>query len=226
MSRACLTARVAALVAVCAVGAPVARATAPAAMYRHATTTTAESVARVTVDNAGPGAVSGIESGASGATVRTPASQRATIRAGGAAAVAATSTAQGFLGIATELDTIPALSGAASDPDTPFLHLLSNLSPGAPPLLRLGGNSADDSWWRVPGMKKPPYLYTLTPRWASDVRALLTALGGKAVLGLDLKAPPEIDSKIATAEVADFNRYVGVRLIEAFELGNEPEFYP
>jgi hypothetical protein len=158
----------------------------------------------------------------SGPTVRTPASERATVRAGGTAAVAATSTAQGFLGIATELTTIPTLSGPTADPDTPFLNLLRNLSPGAPLLLRLGGNSADDSWWAIPGVKKPPYLYTLTPRWGAEVQALLKALGGKAILGVNL----EKNSRIASAEVADYNRYVGASLIDEFELGNEPEFYP
>jgi hypothetical protein len=239
MPRACLTARVAALAAVYAVGAPVAIATASAAADTQATTTLAESVAPVTANNPGVGAVSGAESKTiplssvpdgttsptttvSGPTVRTPAPERTTVRAGGTAAVAATSTAQGFLGIATELTTIPTLSGSAADPDTPFLQLLRNLSPGAPLLLRLGGVSADDSWWAIPGMKKPPYLYTLTPRWGADVQALLTALGGKAILGVNLKE----DSKIASAEVADFNRYVGASLIDDFELGNEPEFYP
>jgi hypothetical protein len=154
------------------------------------------------------------------------ASGRATVRVGGIAAVAATSTAQGFLGIATELNTIPTLSGPAADPDTPFLHLLRSLSPGAPFLLRLGGNSGDFSWWAIPGMKKQPYLYTLTPRWGANVRALLTALGGKVILGVNLKEGSKIDSKIASAEVAGFNRYVGAGLINAFELGNEPEFYP
>jgi hypothetical protein len=226
MPSACLTARVVVLVAGCAVGAPVAIAT-----------------ASVTANNPRVGAVSGIGSKiippssvpdgttsptttVSGPTVRTPASERATVRAGGTAAVAATSSAQGFLGIATSLSTIPALSGPAADPDTPFVNLLRNLSPGAPVLLRLGGNSADDSWWATPAMRKPPYLYTLTPRWGANVRALLTALGGKAILGVNLEEGPKIDSEIAPAEVADFNRYVGASLIDAFELGNEPEFFP
>ena len=156
-------------------------------------------------------------------TARTPASERATVRVGGAAAVPATSTAQGFLGLATELDTIPKLSGSAADPDTPFVHLLSSLSPGAPFLLRVGGNSGDDSWWPVPGMTQPPWIYRLTPHWGADVQTLLTALGGKALLGIDLK----LDSvRTTTAEVADFDRYVGASLIDAFELGNEPEYYP
>ena len=48
-------------------------------------------------------------------------------------------------------------------------------------------------------------------------------LGGKAILGVNL----ESDSKrLASAEVADFDPYVGPSLIDAFELGNEPEFFP
>ena len=203
MPRVFMAARAAALAAVCAVGAPVAIATTSVVVYGQATTTTV-----------------------GGPTIRTPDSERATVRAGGAAAVAATSTAQGFLGIATELTTITRLSGSADDPDTPFLSLLKNLSPGAPFLLRLGGVSADDSWWAAPGMKKPPYLYTLTPRWGADVQALLRALRGRAILGVNLEADPKINSRLAIAEVAGFNRYVGASLIDDFELGNEPEFYP
>jgi hypothetical protein len=163
---------------------------------------------------------------ASAATVRTPASERPTVRAGGPAAIAATPTAEGFLGITTSFTTIPVLAGSASDQDTPFINLLRSLSPGAPFVLRLGGVSADVSWWAIPGMKKPPYLGTLTPQWAAGIRALLTTLGGQAILGVNLEEPPEIDSRIADAEVADFDRYVGANRIDAFELGNEPEFFP
>jgi hypothetical protein len=192
-----LAARVAALAAVCAVGAAMAMATASAGADMQATTV-------------------------SGPTVRTPASERATVRAEGPTTVAAMSTAQGFLGISTSLSTITALSGSAADPDTPFVHLVKNLSPGAPSVLRLGGVGTDDSWWPIPGMKER-YLYKLTPRWAADVRAMLTAVGGKAILGVNL----ESDSKpLASTEVADFDRYIGPSLIDDFELGNEPEFFP
>ena len=239
MLRKSLIARLAACAAVCAVGVPAAIAAAAPPTDMHTSAMPNASVAAVTAKNPLVGAVSATESETSapsnvtdrtsfpttvvsGPTVVTPASERATVRAGGAAAVAATSTARGFLGIATELTTIPALSGSAAYPDTPFVNLLGSLSPGAPLVLRLGGNSADDSWWAIPGMKKPPYLHTLTPRWASDVRALLKALGGKAILGVNL----EKNARVASAEVADFNRYVGASLIDEFELGNEPEFYP
>jgi hypothetical protein len=150
----------------------------------------------------------------------------ATIQVGGAAAVPATSTTQGFLGFATSLSTIPALSGQTADPDTPFVNMLKALSPGAPVLLRLGGNSADTAWWPTPSVTKKTFLYTLTPRWGANVRALLTAVGGKAILGVNLEQGPKNEAKIAPAEVADFNRYIGAGRIDAFELGNEPEFFP
>jgi hypothetical protein len=158
----------------------------------------------------------------SGPTARMSAPERPVVRVGGPAAVAATSTAQGFLGISTSLTTITALSGSAADPDTPFVHLVKDLSSGAPPVLRLGGVGTDDSWWPIPGMKEP-YLYKLTPRWADDVRTMLTAAGATAILGVNLESNSQL---LAATEVADFDRYVGPGLIDAFELGNEPEFFP
>ncbi len=158
-----------------------------------------------------------------GPTVRTPAHETASVHAGGDAPVAPTSTKQGFLGIATELSTVTSLSGTPTNLDTPFVTVLKNLSPGAPFLLRMGGDSADWSWWAVPGMKKPAAIrYTVTPQWGADVKALLTALGGKSLIGVNL----ELDNKRVTAyEVKEFDTYVGAKLIDGFEVGNEPELY-
>jgi hypothetical protein len=158
-----------------------------------------------------------------GPTARTPPGARASVQVGAEAAVPATSTRQSFLGIATEISTITSLSGPPTDPDTAFISLLRNLSPGAPVLLRLGGDSTDWSWWKVPGMKQPPGIrYTITPAWAADVKALLTALGAKALLGVNL----ELDSRrVAAYEVSQYEKDVGPKLIDGLELGNEPELY-
>lgn len=212
MTRARLTACVAALVVGCAVGAPIVITTASAAPDAQAMAAPARSTAPPTTTVSGP-------------TVHTPAALKATVMAGAPAAVAPTSTKQGFLGIATSFSTVPGLAGPPTDVDTPFVNLLKSLSPGAPPLLRLGGNTGDDSWWPVPGIKVP-YIYTLTPKWAARVKALLMAMGGKALLGVTLKLNVKINTQVASAEVADFNKYIGANLIDAFELGNEPEFYP
>jgi hypothetical protein len=58
-------------------------------------------------------------------------------------------------------------------------------------------------------MKKPPYLYTLTPRWGADVRALLEALGAKTILGVTLKVNPKINAQIASAEVSRTGQLTG-----------------
>jgi hypothetical protein len=201
MQKASVIARVAGLAGVFALGVPVAGASAVA-------------------DTDGSTAPASMVSGPS---LRTPASETATVTAGTPAKVAPTSITHGFVGIATSLTTIPALSGSPTDLDTPFLNLVRSLSPGAPPLLRLGGNTSDDSWWPIPGLREP-FLNTLSPRWAARVRALLTALRGRAILGVDLEVGHKFGSEIASTEVAEFDRYVGAGLIDAFELGNEPEY--
>ena len=158
-----------------------------------------------------------------GHTLRTPPAARAVVRVTTNAPVAPTSTTQGVLGSATELSSIEGLAGSATDPDTPLVPLLRNLSPGAPFLLRLGGQSTDGSWWSIPGRRKPSRAYyTLTPRWAASVRTLLTAVGGRALLGINLQR----DSKaIAAAELTGYERGIGAGHIDAFEVGNEPESY-
>jgi hypothetical protein len=51
--------------------------------------------------------------------------------------------------------------------------------------------------------KRLRFLYTLTPQWGARVHALLTALGGKAILGVNLKLGPEIVASIhATVKAA------------------------
>jgi hypothetical protein len=160
--------------------------------------------------------------GPSAATAAASAPPRASVTVSGRAATPPTSRAQGFLGISTGMTTIAALDGSAAHPDTPFINLVRSLSPGASPVLRLGGVGTDDSWWPIPGIKER-YLYKLTPRWAGDVRAMLAAVGGKAILGVNLE---ENSKRIARTEVRHFERSIGAARIDAFELGNEPEFFP
>jgi hypothetical protein len=214
--RAVLCAVVAALIALaCGACGSSGTGTLAAAVSSSTTTTTSTNPLSVT---AGRGTTK-----VTGPTLSTPAGETAAVRAGADAAVAPTSKKQGFLGIATELSTVTSLSGTPADPDTPLVTLLKNLSPGAPFLLRMGGDSADWSWWAVPGMKKPAAIrYTVTPQWGADVKALLTSLGGKSLIGVNL----ELDNKRVTAyEVKEFDKYVGADLIDGFEVGNEPELY-
>jgi hypothetical protein len=157
------------------------------------------------------------------ATVTTPAAVAPMVRAGGDSDATALSTQESFLGIATELSTVTTLSGTPSDPDTAFANLLSNLSVGAPVLLRLGGDSTDWDWWQVPGVKTPPAIqYTMTPAWGADVKSLLTATGAKAMLGVNLELDNE---RVSAYEVQQYEKYLSPQLIYGFALGNEPELY-
>ena len=63
----------------------------------------------------------------------------------------------GFLGLSIEYPALEAYAG--SDPsslDPVFEQLVRNLAPGQAPVLRIGGNSADRTWWPTAGVQRPP----------------------------------------------------------------------
>ncbi len=104
-----------------------------------------------------------------------------------------------------------------------FEQLVRNLTPGQTPVLRIGGDSTDRTWWPVRGMARPGGVtYSLTPRWASVTAALARALHARLVLGINLKAN---NTTLARHEAEQLAHRIGARRIEALELGNEPELY-
>jgi hypothetical protein len=132
--------------------------------------------------------------------------------------------ASGFLGLSIEFGSLYPYAGA--DPPAPnplFVRLIDQLSPGQPPVLRIGGDSTDRTWWPVPGMARPPWAsYTLTPAWAAQARALSDSTHARLILGINLLAN---SLTIAAAEARGLVRGIGRRRIAAFEIGNEPELY-
>ncbi len=130
----------------------------------------------------------------------------------------------GFLGLSFEYSAIEPYAGR--DPsaiDPVFEQLIENISPGQDPVLRIGGDSTDWSWWPVPHMRRPAGVrYTITPRWVQVTRALSKALHAHLILGINLEAD---NVSLAAAEAHALVRGVGAQSIEALELGNEPELY-
>jgi hypothetical protein len=130
----------------------------------------------------------------------------------------------GFLGLSLEFASIEPYAGvdpAALDPV--FEQLIRNLTPGQKPVLRIGGDSADSSWWPVPGITRPPGVaYTLTPDWLRVAGALERALGARLILGLNLEAD---NPTLAAAEAGALIGGIGPGAVTALELGNEPELY-
>ncbi|MGH2857514.1 MAG: glycosyl hydrolase family 79 C-terminal domain-containing protein [Solirubrobacteraceae bacterium] len=130
-----------------------------------------------------------------------------------------------FLGLALEYRSIPALAGS-QDPATvdPVLaQLIRNLAPGGHPVLRIGGQSGDRSWWPVAGMARPRGItYNITPGWIAYARALAQATGARLLLGLGLEADrPRIDGVEARALLSG----IGAGHVQALALGNEPLLY-
>jgi len=104
-----------------------------------------------------------------------------------------------------------------------LVQLIRDVAPGQAPILRIGGNSTDTSWWPLPGVTPSPGItYTLTKSWLATTRELAVLTGARLILGVNLKLD-SLDE--ATAEARAYRTGIGKRYIEALEIGNEPELY-
>ena len=130
----------------------------------------------------------------------------------------------GFVGLSLELSAMePYAGGNPLAIDPVFEQLIRNLNPGQSPVLRIGGDSADWTWWPVSRITQPPGVtYSLKDRWLRVTRALTQALGARLILGLNFEAD---NPELAAAEAGAMADGIGSTAIEAFELGNEPELY-
>jgi hypothetical protein len=130
----------------------------------------------------------------------------------------------GFVGLSIEIKALEDYAGtnpAAVDPV--LVHLIQDVAPQQQPVLRIGGDSTDWSWWPVAHVRQPPGVkYTLTPTWMHVARSLATQLRAKLILGVDLEANSEV---IASSEAQAMVNDIGRNSIAALELGNEPELY-
>jgi hypothetical protein len=127
-----------------------------------------------------------------------------------------------FLGLSLEYPALASYAG--QDPsaiDPVFVQLVRNLGPR--PVLRLGGDSTDWTWWPAAQRPRPAGVtYSLTPRWLAVARRVTDALGARLLLGINLEAD---DPRLAAAEAAALGGGLGRHTVLALELGNEPELY-
>jgi hypothetical protein len=129
----------------------------------------------------------------------------------------------GFLGFAFTYREIPQWFGADRPADHVLPALIHNLTPVGRPSLRIGGESADRSWWPVKGIKRSPgIVYDLGPDWVAAALRLAHATNPRLLLGLELEADqPQIDA----VEAKQLLHRIGPRYIESFQIGNEPDLY-
>ncbi len=90
-------------------------------------------------------------------------------------------------------------------------------------MLRIGGDSADRTWWPIAGLAAPAGVdFTLDQRWLQVTRALANGLRARLILGLNLEAG---SPGVAVTEANTLLSTLGSHVVRAFELGNEPELY-
>jgi hypothetical protein len=129
-----------------------------------------------------------------------------------------------YLGLALEYRSLPALVGTGASAVNPVLvQLIRNLAPAGRPVIRIGGQSTDRTWWPVSGVRQPlGVTYRLTPSWTASVRALAQAINARLILGIGLEANRP---QLAATEARELESGIGPQYLAALELGNEPELY-
>jgi Glycosyl hydrolase family 79 C-terminal beta domain len=130
----------------------------------------------------------------------------------------------GFLGFSFEYPTVEKYAGFDPEAINPVLvQLIRNLTPGQRPVLRIGGDTTDWTWWPVPGVGKPGGIrFSLDPRFARVTAELARDLDARLILGINLEAD---SATVAATEARELVGQIGRSWIEALELGNEPELY-
>jgi hypothetical protein len=130
----------------------------------------------------------------------------------------------GFLGVSFEYRAVHQYTGR--DPravDPVLVNLLRGMTPSGTPVVRIGGDSTDGTWWPIPGTHAPGGIYyPLNAGWMRTTRALAADLRAKLILGINLEAGRPA---IAAAEGRALLHGIGSRYIQALEIGNEPDLY-
>lgn len=122
-----------------------------------------------------------------------------------------------FLGLSTEYWTIPVWAKHLSQ----LGHVLSAITPHGPMVLRIGGSSADQTFW-APTRERPEWVYEIRRSWLGQVRRIVNRFGVRVILDLNLvTATPQIAVRWARAAEAA----LPAESVVGFEIGNESDIY-
>jgi hypothetical protein len=130
----------------------------------------------------------------------------------------------GFLGASFEYPALRFYAGGNPRRLDPVpIALLRGLTAGRRPVLRVGGNSTDQTWWRGPHQRRPAGSdYRLTPAWMATARSFASRLRARLILGINLASGRP---GVAATEGRALVRGIGRGLIQELEIGNEPDLY-
>lgn len=178
-------------------------------------------VARVQASNSRPGrpsevaVQSGTAGGAPAIDVVRPGSPQAVVTL--AAPSGSLSVPHSFLGLSTEYWTVPIWARHLSL----LGHVLASVTPNGPMVLRIGGSSADQTFFTT--VKEPPeWVFETSRGWLAQVRRIVTRFGVRVILDLNMvTATPQIAVRWARAARAA----LPPGSVIGFEIGNEGDIY-
>jgi hypothetical protein len=125
-----------------------------------------------------------------------------------------------YLGLSTEYWGLPLYARhlATFERMLQLIHVPGN----GPLILRVGGDSADHSFWDPRLRTLPPWAFTLTPEWTDLTAGIVHRLGVRLIIDLNLITDtPEAAANWAAAAEQRLPRHS----IVGFEIGNEPDIY-
>lgn len=130
----------------------------------------------------------------------------------------------GFVGVSLEYPAVAAYAVSQPGRAGPALApLIQRLAPGQSPVIRIGGDTTDTTWWPSPGLRRPAGVtLSLSSGWIEALRRLALATHARLIMGIDLEANRPA---LAAAEARALLAGLGRARLEAFELGNEAARY-
>jgi hypothetical protein len=125
-----------------------------------------------------------------------------------------------FFGISTEYRALPLFE--RNMPVFERMLSLLHVQGDGPLILRIGGDSADESFWRPPWRRMPKWAFELTPSFLSRLAALVRRDRVRLIVDLNLVTESPLLAA-AWARAAETSLPRGS--IVGFEIGNEPDLY-
>jgi len=151
-------------------------------------------------------------------TIRRPGGQSALVTI--ASRAGTTAVPDAYLGLSTEYWALPVFERHSSLFEK-VLALLHAQGDG-PFVLRIGGDSADHTFWDPGARRLPPWVFQLTSAWLRRTATLVRQTGVKLILDLNLITDAPLTAA-RWAREADLNLPSGS--VAGFEVGNEPDIY-
>jgi hypothetical protein len=127
---------------------------------------------------------------------------------------------QSFLGISTEYWSVPRYERQYQIFDRVLGYL--RVADGGPLILRIGGDSADHTYWEPVERAMPSTAFEVTPKWLRAAAMLVRQADLRVILDLNLVAH---SSGMAVQWVRAAGAALPPGSIRGYEIGNEPDLY-